>query len=104
DSHATSEVRYLAVRDHLGEFRALRPRVQDVEYYAEHQGRYFWIRTDEDAINFRLLRAPVDDPTEWTEVLPHREDVSIEDVDGFRDHLVVTERADGLRQLRVVDT
>jgi oligopeptidase B len=104
DSHSTSEVRYLPVSNHFGEFRVLRPRVQDVEYYAEHQGRYFWIRTDEDAINFRLLRASVDDSANWTEVLPHREDVSIEDVDGFRDHLVLTERANGLRQLRVVDT
>lgn len=104
DSHATSEARYLPVSEHLGEFRVLRPRVQDVEYYAEHQGRYFWIRTDENAINFRLLRAPIDNPSLWEEVLAHREDVSIEDIDGFRDHLVVTERADGLRQLRVADT
>jgi oligopeptidase B len=102
DSHATSEARYLATNDPGGQFQPLRPRVQDVEYYAEHQGNFFWIRTDENAINFRLLRAPDTDPTNWTEILPHRDDVSIEGLDGFRDHLVLVERANGLKQLRVL--
>jgi oligopeptidase B len=104
DSHATSEARYLPTATPAGAFRALRPRVQDVEYYAEHQGDFFWVRTDENAINFRLMRAPDNDPTNWTEVLPHREDVSIEGLEGFRDHLVVIERENGLKQLRVADT
>jgi oligopeptidase B len=104
DSHATSEVRYLSTGDSGGQFRALRLRAQDVEYYAEHQGGFFWIRTDENAINFRLMRAPDGDPTNWTEVLPHRDDVSIEGLEGFRNHLVVVEREHGLKQLRVADT
>ncbi len=104
DSHATSEARFLATSTPAGEFQVLRPRIQDVEYYAEHQGGFFWVRTDEDAINFRLLRAPDNDPSVWTDILPHREDVSIEGLDGFRDHLVVLERANGLKQLRVADT
>ena len=104
DSHATSEVRYLPVSAPESEFQPLRPRVQDVEYYAEHQGGYFYVRTDEDAINFRLLRAPDTDSANWTEVIPHREDVSIEGLEGFRDHLVIVERANGLKQLTVVDT
>jgi oligopeptidase B len=104
DSHATSDVRYLPTATPSGTFQPLLPRVQDVEYYAEHQGGCFWIRTDEDAINFRLLRAPDADPANWTEVLPHREDVSIEGLEGFRDHLVVVERANGLKQLRVMNT
>ena len=104
DSHATSEVRYLSTQTSAGEFQVLRPRAQDVEYYVEHQDSYFWIRTDESAINFRLMRAPDTDPTNWTEVIPHRDDVSIEGLEGFRDHLVIVERASGLKQLRVVDT
>jgi len=102
DSHATSEARYLATTDPGGQFQPLRPRVQDVEYYAEHQGNFFWIRTDENAVNFRLLRAPDTDPTNWTEIIAHRDDVSIEGLDGFRDHLVLVERANGLKQLRVL--
>jgi oligopeptidase B len=104
DSHASSEARYLATTDPGGQFQALRPRVQDVEYYAEHQGNFFWIRTDENAINFRLLRAPDADPSAWTEIIPHRDDVSIENIEGFRDHLVVVERANGLKQFRVFHT
>ena len=104
DSHATSEARFLPTDNPAGQFRTLRPRVQDVEYYAEHQGGFFWIRTDEDAINFRLMRAPDDDPTAWEEVLPHREDVSIEGLEGFRDHLVIIERANGLKQLKIMKT
>jgi oligopeptidase B len=104
DSHASSEVRFLPAASPGGQFQVLRPRVQDVEYYAEHQGAYFWIRTDEDAVNFRLLRAPVTNPSNWTQVLPHREDVSIEGLEGFRHHLVLVERAGGLKQLTVVDT
>ena len=104
DSHATSEARFLSTSTPGGEFQILRPRVQDVEYYAEHQGGFFWIRTDEDAINFRLLRAPDSDPSNWAEVSPHREDVSIEGLEGFRDHFVVVERANGLKQLRVLNT
>ena len=102
DSHASSEARYLATSDPGGQFQPLRPRIQDVEYYAEHQGNFFWIRTDENAVNFRLLRAPDSDPTNWTEIIPHREDVSIEGLEGFRDHLVIVERANGLKQFRVM--
>ena len=104
DSHASSEVRYLPIGQTEGEFRVLRPRAEKVEYYAEHQGGYFWVRTNEDAINFRLLRAPDHDPSEWAEVIPHRENVSIEGLEGFRNHLVITERADGLKRLTVADT
>jgi oligopeptidase B len=104
DSHASSEVRYLPVGQTEDGFRVLRPRAEKVEYYAEHQGGRFWVRTNEDAINFRLLSAPDHDPAEWTEVVPHRDNVSIEGLEGFRDHLVIVERADGLKRLTVADT
>ncbi len=101
-SHASSEVRYASTQTRDPQFLPLRPRTQDVEYYAEHQGGYFWVRTDENAINFRLLRAPDNDPTNWTEVIPHREDVSLEELDGFRNHLAIVERVNGLKQLRIL--
>ncbi len=104
DSHASSDVHYLSTATPDGIFQPLRPRIQDVEYYAEHQGGFFWVRTDENAINFRLLRAPDTNPANWTEVLPHRDDVSIEGLEGFREHLAVVERANGLKQLRIFTT
>jgi oligopeptidase B len=77
-----------------------------VEYFVEHQGSSFYIRTNENARNFRLMRAPDDNPApeNWVELLPHREDVVIEQVDGFENHLAVFERADALRRLRIMRT
>ncbi|HVW84586.1 MAG TPA: S9 family peptidase [Bryobacteraceae bacterium] len=106
DSHTTSEVYYLDAAHPDGEFRLFAPRAQDVEYFVEHQGDSFFIRTNEGAKNFRLMRAPVADPRRdrWVDVLPHDDEVAIESVDGFGNHLVVTERANGLKRLRIVAT
>ena len=104
DSHITSEVRWLDAAMPAFEFRLFHPRRDDVEYFVEHQGGWFYIRTNANARNFRLLRAPVDDPAveRWVEVVAHREDVAIERVEGFEDHLVLFERADALKRLRVM--
>ena len=104
NSHTTTEYRFLDAGDATGEFQLLRPRSQDVEYFIEHQGGYFWMRTNEKAVNFRLLRALDTAPGEWTEVLAHNEEVTLEGMDGFREHLAITERADGLRRIRVIHT
>jgi oligopeptidase B len=92
DSHTTSEV--------YANFKLLKPRKQDVEYYLEHQGDALYVRTNEDAKNFKLMKIV---GGEWIEVIPHRDDVVLEGMAGFRDHLVLVERNKGLRQLRVND-
>jgi oligopeptidase B len=104
DSHTTSEVRYLDATDPTGAFRLLRERQQDVEYFVGHQGDSLFMRINDAGKNFRLMQAPASDPRQWTEVLPHRMDVSLERVDGFINHLVITERANGLKRLLVRDT
>jgi oligopeptidase B len=104
DSHTTSEGRYLDAANPTGQFRLLRERRQDVEYFVEHQGDSLFIRINDTGRNFRLMQAPVSDPTAWTEVTPHRMDVSIERIEGFANHLVITERANGLKRLLVTDT
>ena len=70
-----------------------------------HHGDRFFITTNDGAPNFRLVSAPVTDPSRerWTEVLPHRPGVKVDSTDAFRDHLVVYEREAGLRQIRIVD-
>jgi len=105
-SHTTSEVRYVDTRASAGEFRILKPRVPDVEYFADHQGQWFYIRSNEDAKNFQLLRALVSDPdpARWEVVTPHRRDVAIERVEAFENFLVVFERAEGLRRILIEDT
>ncbi len=65
----------------------------------------FYIRTNKDAKNFRRVTAPpaTPDPAHWKEVIPHRPEVLLEDIDLFANHGVLTERADALPRLRVLD-
>ena len=99
-SNVTSEYRYVAVDDPGGEFRVLLQRRQDIEYDVTHQGRHFYLRINDRGRNFRLLRMEVDG-TGQVEVRPHREEVLLEGVLAFRDHLALVEREDGLRQIAI---
>ena len=104
-SPLTSEVRYLEAADASGEFRVMLPRRQGVEYDASHHGEYFYIRTNDQAKNFRLMRTSVAAPLSenWHEVIPARAEVTIEGVDSFEDHLVVYERERGLEKICIRD-
>jgi oligopeptidase B len=107
-SKLTSEVRVLRADDPEGEPVPIAARRQGIEYDAEHQGDRFLIVTNEDAENFRLVEAPVDDPgpDRWRDVIAHDPEVRISSVDAFAGHVVVHLRQDaltGLRVLRVAD-
>jgi oligopeptidase B len=93
----------LPADDPEGEFRVVEPRRQDVEYSLEHHGDGFFILTNDEAPNFRLVEAPVDDPGRhnWREVMPYRPEVKLVGVDAFASHLVILERAEAVRRLRV---
>jgi oligopeptidase B len=86
--------------------RLIIPRRPGIEVALDHQGGRFLIHSNEDARNFAIWSAPVDAPERenWTPFLPHREDVFVEDFEVFRDWVVVEERHDGLRRLRVERT
>ncbi len=104
-SFTTTEHRYLPVDRVEGAWRTILAREKDHEYEVDHGAGRFYIRTNAGGRrNFRLVTAPDDDPSveRWTELLPHREDVMLEDVDVFASHYVVLEREDGLNRLRVV--
>jgi len=79
-------------------------RSEGHEYYPEHREGLYYLRTNRDAVNFRIVAASVDDVSEehWTEVLAHDPATMLEDMDLFRDHLVVTELSGGLPRLRIV--
>ena len=81
--------------------RVIAPRRPGVEYEVEPGERVFYILTNQDARDFKVMTAPLDAPTAWTDWLPHRTDVFVEGVMAFRRHVVVIERRDGLRQLRI---
>ena len=86
-----------------GKFEVFQPRMKDVLYDVDHQGDKFLIVTNKDALNFRLMETPLDKTgvENWKEVIPNRSDVLLEGIDVFKDHLVVTERKNGLLQLRI---
>jgi oligopeptidase B len=98
-----TEYSYVRADQPEAPFRVLIPRERGHEYYANHFGDYFYILSNDHAKNFRLMRTPVAKPgrDNWQEVIPHRADVLLEDFEFFRDYLVLTERKDGLVQLRV---
>src|SRR5262245_11750074 len=104
-SHTASEVRYLAADHPDDPFQLIAAREKDHEYYVEHHGDRFFIRTNQNAPNFRLVSAPVTNPgkAKWQEVIPHRPDVMLSGITMFADYYVRSEREGGLPQLTVTD-
>lgn len=105
-SFTSTEIRYLRASEPAGAWRLIAPREPDHEYSVDHGGDLFYIRTNASGLrNFRLVVAPADDPVpaRWREIVPHREDVMLDDVAVFAGHHVVHEREDGLERLRVTD-
>lgn len=99
----SSEYRILDADKPEGEFEVFQPRMKDVLYDIEHHNDKFLIVTNKDALNFKLMETPVTETRveNWKEVIPTRKDVLLEGIDVFKDYLVVTERKNGLLQLRI---
>ncbi|MDT7690542.1 MAG: oligopeptidase [Acidobacteriota bacterium] len=105
-SHTTSEVRYVPADKPNEPLRVILPREAGHEYYADHHGDKFYIRTNEGgARNFKLVSAPAADPRHenWKEVIPHRAGVMLDSVEFFKDFYVVSERGNATPRLRVFD-
>ncbi len=104
DQTLATEVRFLDADDPEGQFRVIAPRERDVEYSVDHVGDRFIIHTNLEARNFRLMEAPVANPgrANWSELIPNREDVFLRGAEVFADFMVVTERRNGLRHLRII--
>lgn len=87
------------------QFKSFQPRLEDVLYDVIPLENEFLILTNKDAMNFRLMKCPIDKTgvENWVDVIPHRADVLIESVDEFKDFLVVEERKEGLIQFRIIN-
>ncbi|WP_372365806.1 S9 family peptidase [Candidatus Uabimicrobium sp. HlEnr_7] len=86
------------------EFHIIQPRKRNLEYSIAHYEDKFYILSNDKAQNFRLMSTPLDKTTmdNWSEVIPHRQNVLLENIEIFADYLVVQERKDGLTHLHIV--
>jgi oligopeptidase B len=104
-SKDTTDVRMLPASEPHGEFRSLVPRREGHEYFIDHRGDELFIRTNDKGRNFRLVRAPVSDPSRknWKQVVAHRPRVMLEECDLFERFWVLVERDKGLLRFRFTD-
>ena len=103
-SSEASEVRVLPSDQPTRIFRTVRPREAKHRYsVVGHNGGEFYIRTNKDAKNFKLAKAPADNPAEWRDLIPHRPDVLLRNVTVFAKFLIADERTNGLDRLAVRD-
>jgi len=104
-STLTSEYRILRADEPDGDFKIFQKRVRGLEYSISHYGDSFYIVTNKDkATNFKVMKTPETATTKdnWKDIIAHRDDVLIEDIEIFRDFLVVSERSDGLNKIRIM--
>lgn len=103
ESTISSEVRFIPADQPQTIFQILQPRIPHLEYAVDHYGEFFYIRTNDQAQNFKLVKAPLLNPGKenWIEVIPHRPDVLLEDFDLFSKYLVTQERCNGLTQIQI---
>jgi len=99
-----TEYRFLDANQPDGNFSVIQPREKNLEYHVDHLEEKFYIRTNWKAKNFRLMETPVGKTAKenWTEVIPHREDVLLDGFEIFKDYLVLMERKNGLIHLRII--
>jgi oligopeptidase B len=102
-SHTASESWVLPASEPESDFTVISPRRDEHEYSIDHRNGLWFIRTNDKGRNLRLVTAPVSSPgrEHWTERIPHRDGVMLEDVDLFAGFLVASEREDGLPRLRI---
>jgi oligopeptidase B len=104
-STLTSEYRILNSDNPDGEFQVFQSRVRGLEYSISHYEDHFYILTNKDkATNFKLMKTPENatGKKNWVDVIAHRHDVLLEDIEIFRDYLVVEERSNGLNHIRIM--
>ncbi len=103
-SHTASEEQFLRADDPEGRWTLIEPRSENLEYYADHREGLWYIRANDTARTFRVVTAPVATPgrAHWRELIAHREDVMLEELELFQSFAVLVERSNGLPHMRVM--
>jgi oligopeptidase B len=99
------EYRYVPASDPTAALKVVLPREAGHEYDVDHYNGQFFITTNRNAKNFRVVTAPIADPSEksWKPFIDHNPAIKIEGLTFFANHIVVSERENGLTFLRVMD-
>jgi len=105
EAKTSHEYRYLAADNPAGQFKIVVPREDGHEYDVDYYQGEFYITTNKNAKNFRVVTTPVSDPSEknWKSFIDHNPKIKIDGLETFAGHLVVSEREGGLEYLRVID-
>lgn len=91
--------------DNPGKPKSIAPVQDNVQYTVDHaEGEDFYIYTNLDAVNYRLVKTPISNPgtANWKDVIPHRSDIFLEGVDYFKDYLAIQENSEGLAKIRII--
>lgn len=104
-STVSDEYHYLDASEPDGQFKVIQLRERGLEYSVDHFDGHFYIRTNLNAVNFRLMKTPIAAPSRenWEEVIPHRPDVLLSSFEIFHEFLVIAERKSASNLLRVID-
>lgn len=102
-STISAEYRYIDASKPNGKFKVFQARERDLEYGVDHYQDHFYIRTNLQAKNFRLMKTPIGktEKSNWVELIPNRDDVYLSGFEIFKNFLVISERKNGLNQIRV---
>lgn len=103
-STVSDEYRFIPADQPDAEWTLFNPRKRDLEYSIEHFENDFYILTNKDkATNFKLMKTPINNTAKsnWVDVIPHREDVYLENFEIFKNYLVLEERSNGLIHLNI---
>lgn len=104
-STMSDECHYLDANKPYSKLQIIQPRERGLEYSVEHFENKFFISTNFSAKNFRLMETPISKPSKanWKEVIANRDDVFLSGFEIFKDYLVLDERKDGLKQVRIIE-
>ena len=105
ESKLSTEVRFFPATQPDAPLRLVQPREPDHKYFAAHRDGLLYLRTNDKAKNYRIVTVSIEQPgkTNWMELIPHNPAVKLNDVDLFARHAAVSERANGLERIRVID-
>ena len=100
----SNEYRYIDANNPNDKFSVIQKREKNLEYSVYHYKDHFYILTNLNAKNFRLMKTLITKPKKesWVDVIPHKHDVLLESIDIFKNYLVVEERKNGLNHIKVI--